>query len=343
MNSYERVMQALSFKESDRVPLVLSNRFSCIKQAGYTLGEVLRDVNKFVDAQEKAISDFNLDAAWDLAGVYYMSQAMGQNMAFPESDPPLVLEPFIHSSQDLTKLANFKPENAPILEYQAEMNRKLRARVGKDMPLITWIESPFFTACMLRGAQELYMDIYKEPNFIKDLVGTLVEVSKKYAYYVAKENADIIYTACPQASKNMISKKTFQEFVHPSYLKVFDYWRNALGKKILFHVCGDWADRFDLLIEEMPDILHVDIVDLKWLNAMCYGKVTVNGNVSTTKALLLGTPDEVEQEARACIEAAAAGGGFLLGADCTLARDTPAANIQAMATAVTKYGVYPSK
>lgn len=343
MNSYERVMQALSFKEPDRVPLAPSTRFVCIKHAGFTLGECYRDVNKFVDAQETAIGDFNLDAAWDLAGIYYIPQALGQNLAIPENDPPAALEPFIHSSKDLAKLANFKPENAPILEYQMEMNHKLRARVGKDMPLITYIESPFYLACVLRGTQELYMDLYEDPNFIKDLVDTLVEVSKKHAYYVAKESADIIYTACPQASKTMISKETFQEFVHPSFVTLFDYWRHALGKKILFHVCGDWTDRFDLLIEERPDILHVDKVDLKWLKAMCYGKVTVNGNVSTTKTLLIGTPDEVEQEALDCITAAASGGGFLLGGDCTLGRDTPAANMRALATAVTKYGAYPSK
>ncbi len=343
MNSYERVMQALSFKEPDRVPLVPSTRFVCIKHAGYTLGECYRDVNKFVDAQEKAISDFNLDAAWDLAGIYYISQALGQNLAIPENDPPAALEPFIHSSKDLAKLANFKPENAPILEYQLEMNRKLRARVGKDMPLITYIESPFYLACVLRGTQELYMDMYEDPQFIKDLIDTLVEVSKKTAYYVAKESTDIIYTACPQASKAMISKKAFQEFVHPSFLKVFDYWRNTLGKKILFHVCGDWSDRFDLLVEERPDVLHVDKVDLKWLKEICDGKVTINGNVSTTKTLLIGKPEEVEEEAHSCIKAAASGGGFLLGGDCTLGRDTLAANMQGMTTAVAKYGVYPIK
>jgi len=174
-------------------------------------------------------------------------------------------------------------------------------------------------------------------------VAVLMEICKRYSKLIADTGVDILYVACPQASRTMISKKSFQEFVHPTFIELFDYWRNTLGKKILFHVCGDWSDRFDLLIEERPDILHVDKVDLKWLKAMCYGKVTVNGNVSTTKTLLIGTPDEVEQEALDCIKAAAAGGGFLLGGDCSLARDTPAANIQAMATAVAKCGAYPSK
>ena len=137
------------------------------------------------------------------------------------------------------------------------------------------------------------------------------------------------------------SKQTYQEFVHPTFIDFFDYWRNGLEKKILFHVCGDWSDRFDLLIEERPDILHVDQIDLTWLKKLSYPKVTINGNVSTTKTLLTGTPEEVERESLRCIESAAPGGGFLLGADCTLGNDTPAENVRAMTKAVRRYGTYP--
>ncbi len=40
--------------------------------------------------------------------------------------------------------------------------------------------------------------------------------------------------------------------VHPNHLEVFDYWKNTLGRKIFFHPCGDWSDRFDLVMEENP-------------------------------------------------------------------------------------------
>ena len=341
MTPYERVMTALSFAEPDRVPLVLSARFACLKYAGYTLADCYEDNDKYVFAQEKFIDDFHTDAVWDLAGVYYISRALGQKMMIPEDDPPAVLAPYITLSKDIEKLANFKFENTPIFEYHLDTNRKLRERLGSDYPLISYCFSPFYLAVVLGGTVEVYKAIYKDPAFVKDLIECTLGIVKRYSSLLIKEGGDILYTACPQASRAMISREIYQEFVHPTFMDLFDYWRNELNKKILFHVCGDWSDRFDLLIEEQPDILHVDQIDLKWLKEICDRKVTINGNVSTTKTLLTGTPDEVEAESLQCIKSAAMGGGFLLGADCTLGKDTPVENVKAMTRAVAKYGSYP--
>ena len=342
MTAYERVMAALNFTEPDRVPLVPSTRFASVKYAGYTLAQVYQDNGKYVEAQERVVNDFRLDAAWDLAGVYYVSRCLGQKMLLPEDDPPSALEPFINSPRDLERLAELERglNEATIVQYQLDLDRKLRDRLGRDIPLIAYVESPFYLACVLRGTKEFYLDMYKQPTFARDLLAAATAICKRYSSLLANEAIDILYTACPQASRTMISKKLYLEYVHANFNEVFGFFRNVLKKKILFHVCGDWTDRFDLLVEEGPDILHVDKVDLRWLKEVCGQKVTLNGNVDTTK-LLVGTPQEIEQEAWECIEAAAPGGGFLLGGACALGRDTPAANMQALATAVAEHGVYP--
>jgi len=57
-------------------------------------------------------------------------------------------------------------------------------------------------------------------------------------------------------------------------------------------------------------------------------------------ALRYGTPAEVEAEVRRCLQAAAPGGGFILGtADSTVA-DTPVENLRAFVAAGRRFGQY---
>ncbi|MBI2315861.1 MAG: cobalamin-binding protein [Betaproteobacteria bacterium] len=59
--------------------------------------------------------------------------------------------------------------------------------------------------------------------------------------------------------------------------------------------------------------------------------------------MLLGKPEDVKRESKECIAKAGARGGFILGADCGVPRDTPAANMRAMTEAVMEAGIYPLK
>lgn len=56
----------------------------------------------------------------------------------------------------------------------------------------------------------------------------------------------------------------------------------------------------------------------------------VMGNVPAVDTLLMGTPRDVEQQAARCARTAGPGGRYILGADCTSPRDTPAENMAAM-------------
>ncbi|MBF8249344.1 MAG: cobalamin B12-binding protein [Bacteroidetes bacterium] len=57
--------------------------------------------------------------------------------------------------------------------------------------------------------------------------------------------------------------------------------------------------------------------------------------------MLKGSPREVEEEAKACIDAAASGGGFILSTGDQCGRDTPDDNLFALIEAAKMYGRYP--
>jgi uroporphyrinogen-III decarboxylase len=57
--------------------------------------------------------------------------------------------------------------------------------------------------------------------------------------------------------------------------------------------------------------------------------------------LLLGSPEKVKREAIECINKGGLGGGFMLGANCVVPRDTPTENMRALTEAILEAGDYP--
>lgn len=64
------------------------------------------------------------------------------------------------------------------------------------------------------------------------------------------------------------------------------------------------------------------------------GKATAIGNVGPTTTLLYGTPDNVAQETRACVEA----GADVVVPGCGFALETPLENTKAMVVAARTHG-----
>ncbi len=59
-----------------------------------------------------------------------------------------------------------------------------------------------------------------------------------------------------------------------------------------------------------------------------------------TLTLLQGKPEDVEREAKECIEKAAKGGGYILSSGDAIPRNSLPSNIKAMVTSAIKYGNY---
>jgi uroporphyrinogen decarboxylase len=84
-------------------------------------------------------------------------------------------------------------------------------------------------------------------------------------------------------------------------------------------------------------------VDLAEVKKNFGDKFCLKGNVNTYLTMLGGTVADVEREARWCIDAAAAGGGYILATGDQCGRDTPHDNIFALVETAQSYGRYPRR
>jgi hypothetical protein len=86
---------------------------------------------------------------------------------------------------------------------------------------------------------------------------------------------------------------------------------------------------------EPPPMGDCDLAEIKRL----YGhKLASMSNLHTSEVMLLGTPTDVERAVRTAIEAAGAGGGFILSTGDQMGRDTPEENIRMFVEAGRRYG-----
>ena len=190
---------------------------------------------------------------------------------------------------------------------------------------------------MLRGISNLYMDLVLNPMFVSDLQEFCLGKAIDFAKEMVKAGADMVIATNPIANTSCISRVMYETQVHPFTKKLYQAIRQT-GAKLGFHSCGNWDDRYDLLIEERPHLLWPDKVDIGVLRQKYGERVCILGNVKTTETMLQGTPEKVRKEALECMEKGGSK-GYMLGADCVLPRDVPPDNVRALIGAAREYGL----
>lgn len=131
---------------------------------------------------------------------------------------------------------------------------------------------------------------------------------------------------------------------------VVDWWRemirrgHELGMKVIKHCCGNLWKTLPLLLDAGYDgyegIQASGDMDMKRLKEQTGDRWTLWGGV-WNEHLILGTPEDIEQDAKYAIGWGAPGGGFIYGASHSLAVGTKPENLQMMKDCREKYGHYP--
>jgi hypothetical protein len=105
-------------------------------------------------------------------------------------------------------------------------------------------------------------------------------------------------------------------------------------------VLGDLAGAGADLVDPLERPPGGDVADLAAVKRAHGGRIALRGNIHAHEVLLRGTPADVERQVRECIEAAAAGGGYVLATGDGAILGTPFENIDAMVAAGIRWGGY---
>ena len=342
MTSRDRLFTSLQLGVPDRVPFAPRAREFAVRYAGYRYGDILTDVDKYVDAQLRLVEDFHADALWGYGTTPHFIQLVGGKLIVFDDDVP-TSEPAVHSREQIARLDK-NPDFAriPALSACLEIIRKMKKEVGSSALIIGYFPMPFRFAAEARGLENLMLDLILNPDLVRELQEYFIPIATRYAEALIEAGADVVTETNEVANKNCISRKHFEELVHPYCVAQIAQLKER-GIKSIFHLCGNWSDRLDLAVAEGAECIWVDKVEetsIAYLKRTFGSKACIMGDVHVVKTLLQGTPEEVTEATRESIEEGKPGGGFILSGSCSVPRDIPPENLHAMDEACQKYGRY---
>lgn len=273
----------------------------------------------------------------------------------PEGD--LEADFFLARQSCLSNLTNFvkNPEAdaakvLAMLEHPDTKNlepaKQAYREIGDRGHVGFWVSTPIDWWTSLRGAQNMVMDLMDYPELMQRLFYAYTEYAATLVDYVLEQTQlDSVGLGGSSTSMNVINPELHR--THSlSFGKAICQVAHQHGRSVQYHMCGRsrqalpitaemGVDGFDAL--ESPPTGNVDLAEVKKTFG---GRISLRGNVNSIAVMLEGTPEEVDRGVRRCMEAAKAGGGYILGVGDQTPYNTPDENLHAFVDAGKKYGKY---
>ncbi|NHI92620.1 MAG: hypothetical protein EAX96_08960 [Candidatus Lokiarchaeota archaeon] len=229
-----------------------------------------------------------------------------------------------------------------LMRYENEMKK-----LGYPLQFMAMTQAPYdIVSDYLRGMKGTMLDMYRNPEELKHIMDLLTQSLIDSALQLAQmvPQHKIIFMPLHRGAEGFMNDKQFQEFYFPTLCKVFEgLMKNNLIPMPFWE--GKCTARFPYLAEfaekhKAKMIFWFDQSDIFKAKEAFGNHVCIRGNVPGS-LLVTGTPKEVEEYVKKCIEGCAEGGGYLLdGGVSGIPDEAKAENVKAMTEAVFKYGVY---
>ena len=352
---YERVMAAIRREVPDRVPWALWGHFPALPFLRYYSWEKAnRDGEESARAHIALLNE--LDYKMDLLKVTpfykFMACHWGSTFRFINNDEAVEnVDVVVKEAKDWKKLW--------VLDPKKELRENIRAvsilsqEIGRRMPFIYTIPSPFVQALRhVASPERVYADMKSQPDALKEGLETITQTCIDFGKACINEGAAGIFFGIGSGGGiwSKMSRKQLEEYAFYYDKKVLNALRDAPIK--LLHICSTEQENPQQNGGLMEDgwFRQYPVNAINWWDAsftpckvakkIYGGKFCVVAGVDQRRTMRTGTPKQVEEQVKASIEAAAEGGGFIIGPGCTLFQDTPLENFNAVARAVMKYGRY---
>lgn len=345
MNSMERVLAALSHQEPDRVPVypILAGVNRRLVGADYPTWST--DAAVCAAGYLKTAEMFDIDCLVTLIDLSVECDAWGQKIVYPENEAahPDFDELLIRDIDDYARIGKVDYRNSRRMNMHLDVIRRLAAEKKGELPIVAFVFGPLGTLSMMRSQQELYLDLYDDPEAVKAAVWRVAETLADYAGALCDAGADAIMWDTLFASGSIMSKAMWDE-MEGGPMEMLAGVVRGRGCMNMIHNCGQRI-YFDAQIRRIrpaaisflypPD----DCVDF----AECkekYGRdVALIGCVTSADAVL-GTDEQWDGQCRSQIDAMAAGGGFILATGCEYPANAGLERAQRMIDIAKTYGVY---
>ncbi len=328
MNSRERILTHLAGQPVDHLPVMPITMMFATDLIGQPYGRYAADHCVLVEAQLHAAERFGFDYVSCISDPAREAADCGAVVKFFDNQPPALVEEEA-LLLDKSKLARLKvpdPLGGGRMHDRVKAAALFKEKVRGERLIEGWIEGPCAEAADLRGINNLMLDFYDDPPFVRDLFAFIIEMELKFAR--AQVDAGVDLMGVGDAAASLVGPQIYEEFVWPYEKKLMD-GLHALRTRIRLHICGNTR-----AILAAMGRLGCEIVDLDYPAPVSEGRAAMGpnqvllGNLNPVKVLRDGTPTSITDAVAECHRQA--GPRYIVGAGCEVPRETAHENLRAL-------------
>ena len=234
-------------------------------------------------------------------------------------------------SWDKAKTYKFPEPDSPALYRDARNIERAKKEGMFILGCQGWVL--FERAWLLRGFENFMMDLVDNPDNAERLLDEITEYQIEVSKNLIKLGVDGIYTGDDYGTQRglLISRKTWQALIKPRLAKIWKVAKDE-GLPVFHHSCGNVLEILEDMIEIGLDVLlpvQPQAMDIRLLQERFGERLSFMGGVSTQKTLPFGSPEEVKQEVKTCIEVLGKRGGYIIAASHEISSDCSIENLRA--------------
>jgi uroporphyrinogen-III decarboxylase len=275
---------------------------------------------------------------WIEYGMAAEPSAFGVKPRFYSDRPPSI-EPVV---TDLEFWAEVKPANPhqdglmPLLLRLYETAEKQLQAEGLGIRMVA-ARGPMTLASWLMGVTPLMMGVAIDP----DRVTRILEAMTTTIIRWLEAQLDTLHQ--PEGILllddvvGMVSPRHYETLIHPHLSRIFDQFEGLIR---VYHNDTPCPRLLPGLVEANFDVFNFSHeMDIGEVKAVMGNRVALMGNVPPLDVGVRGTPAEVMDWARACLDKAAPGGGMILSFGGGVSPGTPPENIDALLRAGREWSI----
>jgi uroporphyrinogen decarboxylase len=344
MNAMERVVATLKRTKTDRTPVYPILAGVTRKLVGATYEEWSTDADICAQAFYTSVKEFDLDTVVTLIDLSVECDAWGQKIIYSENDAarPDYNDLIIKEIEDYDKIKKADYQSSKRMMMHIDVCKQLVQKSGGEFPVVAFVFGPLGVLSMLRKQENLYMDIYDDPQRVKNATQQINETLKDYVNALIDTGVNAVMLDTLFASGSIMSKKMWKD-MEGGFVKELADICHKRGCLVMVHNCGEKI-YFDAQIETMNpcaiSFLHVpdDCKDFAECKEKYGNDITLIGCVPPPM-VVLNTDEEWIAECKKQIDTFSKGGGYMLATGCEYPSGSDFTKARLMVDVAKTYGV----
>lgn len=328
----ELIFKSLRHEKTQRVPWVPFAGVHAGQLRGYTAEEMLTNADNIVESLEEVAKLYMPDGMPVIFDLQIEAEILGCELLWAKDNPPSVKTHPLDSEKSIPCTCKFPSADSGRIPVVLEAMKRVKSSLGEEIALYGLLCGPFTLASHLRGSS-IFMDMVKDPEYVKDLIGYCGQAACRMADLYMKAGMDVIAVVDPLISQ--VSPKHIEKMMLETFTAVFDYIRSR-ERFSCFFVCGNASKQIEVMCKTGPDGISVDEnVDLpKAKEITDRYNINIGGNIPLTTTMLHGTQEDNMKKVIDLMDSVSDHTNFIISPGCDMPYATPPENTVACAQAV---------